>query len=125
MDEQALIIDMKPGMVATWPLHAPHRVMNQGDLNVSVTVEWSPMSTIVQNGAQITNGILRRRFGWNPQIERQGKLGRLVRFAASRVLRKMKLVEAKSPQVQGYRFEVDPEGDSGVREFAQETKTAA
>jgi len=125
MDEQALVIDMQPGMAATWPLHAPHRVMNQGDLNVSLTIEWSPMQTIIQNGAQITNGILRRRLGLNPQIESQGKINRFIRFAASRVLRKMKLVEGKSPQKEGYQFNVDLDNNTGVAEFEKTSNKAA
>ncbi|MBL4616773.1 MAG: hypothetical protein JKY46_03680 [Robiginitomaculum sp.] len=125
MDDQALVIDMQPGMVATWPLHAPHRVMNQGDLNVSITIEWSPMQTIIQNGAQITNGILRRRFGLNPQIEKQGKINRFIRFAASRVLRKMKLVKAKSAQKEGYQFKVDASNQDGVVEFSKKSQKAA
>lgn len=125
MDDHALIIDMEPGMVATWPLHAPHRVINQGDLNVSVTVEWSSMATIIQNGAQITNGILRRKYARNPQIAAQGPINRLIRFMASRVLRKMKLVAAKSPQVAGYRFKIDPANARGVKELDEDSKTAA
>ncbi|MBL4595319.1 MAG: hypothetical protein JKX99_01945 [Robiginitomaculum sp.] len=125
MDEQAMVIDMKPGMVATWPLHAPHRVLNQGDLNVSISVEWSPFATIVQNGAQVTNGVLRRLFGMSPQIETQGTLHRLIWFAASRVLRKIKLVKVKSATQQGYLFDVDPDNDIGVTEHDKTTKSAA
>ncbi|MBL1431287.1 MAG: hypothetical protein COA60_007260 [Robiginitomaculum sp.] len=125
MDDHALVIDMQPGMAATWPLHAPHRVMNQGDLNVSLTIEWSPMQTIIQNGAQITNGILRRRLGLNPRIENQGKINRFIRFAASRVLRKMKLVEGKSPQKEGYQFKVDLDNNTGVAEFEKTSNKAA
>lgn len=116
-DAKATVFDMEPGMVATWPLHAPHRVLNQGDLNVSMTMEWSPMSTIIQNGAHITNGIQRRLMGHNPQIERQGQVARFVRFAASRVLRKMKLVKAKTPHEGGYLFAVNPKAESAVSEL--------
>src|SRR5690606_30490170 len=28
MDAAAQIVDLEPGMAATWPLHAPHRVEN-------------------------------------------------------------------------------------------------
>ncbi|VAV97584.1 hypothetical protein MNBD_ALPHA06-2245 [hydrothermal vent metagenome] len=124
MDEQALIIDMKPGMVATWALHAPHRVLNQGDMNVSIAVEWSPFSSVMQNGAQITNGILRRKLGMNPNIETQGTINRFVRFLLSRVLRKLKLVKAKSATAQGYMFDVAPENNDGIAEYPDKKAAA-
>ncbi len=113
-EDKATIYDLEPGMAATWPLHAPHRVVNQGDLNVSITVEYAPFSTIVQNGAMITNGIMRRRLGLDPQIEKQGRINRLMRFAASRVLRKMDLVKAKAASKSGYLFTIDPEAKNAV-----------
>lgn len=116
-DRKAQVFDMEPGMVATWPLHAPHRVLNQGDLNVSLTMEWSPMETIIQNGAQITNGIQRRLWGGNPQIKKQGAISRFLRFAASRMLRKMKLVKAKTAHEAGYLFAVDPKAETAVAEL--------
>jgi hypothetical protein len=124
MDEKALVYDLQPGQAASWPLHAPHRVLNLGDMNVSITTEYSPFSTIVQNGAHITNGILRRRLGLNLQIEQQGPLSRFVRFAASRVLRKMKLVKAKTAHDGGYLFDIDLETKTAVREL-QSAKAAA
>ncbi len=117
MDRKAIVYDLEPGMAVTWPLHAPHRVLNQGDVNVSITVEYSPFSTIMQNGAQITNGILRRCLGLNPRIEEQGFANRFVRFAASRVLRKMKLVKAKTAHEGGYLFKVDPRAKTAVKEL--------
>ncbi len=124
MDRKAVIYDLEPGMAATWPLHAPHRVLNQGDLNVSITVEYSPFSTIMQNGAQITNGILRRRLGLDPRIEEQGFASRFVRFAASRVLRKMNLVKARAAHEGGYLFKVDPHAETAVRELEEDRAMA-
>lgn len=106
-DDKAVVYDLQPGQAASWPLHAPHRVCNQGDMNVSITVEYSPLGTIVQNGAHITNGILRRKMGRNPKIETQSGLGRLARFAASQVLRRMNLVQASTPHESGYLFEIE------------------
>ncbi len=117
LDDKAIIYDLEPGQAATWPLHAPHRVLNQGDMNVSITMEHSPFNTIMQNGAQITNGILRRRLGLNPRIEDQGFASRFVRFAASRVLRKLPLVKAKTAHEAGYLFDVDPGSSTAVREL--------
>ncbi len=124
MDKKAMVYDLAPGQAACWPLHAPHRVLNLGDMNVSIAMEYSPFSTIMQNGAQITNGILRRRLGMNPKIEEQGFASRFVRFAASRVLRKMKLVKAKTAHEGGYLFDVDPDASTAVRELGGEKAAA-
>ena len=124
MDKKAEVYDLEPGQAACWPLHAPHRVLNLGDMNVSIAMEYSPFSTIMQNGAQITNGILRRRLGMNPSIESQGTLSRFVRFAASRILRKMKLVKAKTAHEGGYLFEIAPESKASVREFGKKNMAA-
>ncbi len=123
-DAKAMVFDLQPGQAATWPLHAPHKVQNSGDMNVSITMEYSPFSTIMQNGAQITNGILRRRLGMNPKIDDQGFTNQFMRFAASRALRKMKLVKAKSAAKSGYLFKIDLEAGNSVREF-DEQKGAA
>ncbi len=125
VENQAMVLDLEPGMAVSWPLHGPHRVENLGDLNVSITVEWSGMPTVIQNGAHITNGILRRKLGMNPQVENQGAISRFVRFAASRVLRKMKLVDAKAACKQGYEFEVDPDQKNAVTEYEAHSERAA
>lgn len=123
-DDKAMIYDLEPGQAVSWPLHSPHRVLNLGEMCVSLTVEFSPFSTVMQNGAQMTNGILRRRLGMNPQIEKQGVVSRFVRFMASRLLRKMKLVEAKAEHEAGYLFEIDPTADSAVRELKEKKQAA-
>ncbi len=123
-DDKAVVYDLEPGQAASWPLHSPHRVLNLGEMCVSLTVEYSPFSAVMQNGAQITNGILRRRLGLNPQIEKQGRLSRFIRFAVSRVLRKMTLVKAKTAHESGYLFSVDPEAATAVRELKQQKHAA-
>jgi len=124
MDKKAIVYDLEPGQAACWPLHSPHRVLNLGDMNVSIAMEYSPFSTIMQNGAQITNGILRRRLGMTPSIESQGTLNRFVRFVASRILRKLPLVKAKTAHEGGYLFEVAPESKTSVRELAEKNMAA-
>lgn len=60
MDQAARIVDLEPGMAATWPLHAPHRVENQEGFNVSLAVDYETWGSRILNGVYYTNGLLRR-----------------------------------------------------------------
>ncbi len=66
-DDHALVHDLEPGQMLTWPLNAPHRVENHDCLNVSMTVEYwtDPIrrSLITNMG----NAVLRHRFGIKPR----------------------------------------------------------
>ncbi len=62
-DSKAEVIDLEPGRMLTWPLNAPHRVVNYDCMNVSVTTEhWTPQ---LRNAYAVkyANGILRSRMG--------------------------------------------------------------
>ena len=64
-DDYAEIYDLEPGQMAYWPLHAPHRVVNEDCLNISLTLEhWDPE---VRNlfAVHYGNGVLRRTLGYN------------------------------------------------------------
>jgi hypothetical protein len=49
-----------------WPLNAPHRVENQGCLNVSVTTEYWAEDARRAHQINMANGTLRHRFGLRP-----------------------------------------------------------
>ncbi|HRE19507.1 MAG TPA: hypothetical protein PKW21_00535 [Rhabdaerophilum sp.] len=69
-DREALIVDLQPGQMMTWPLNAPHRVENHDCLNISMTSEhWTAE---IKRTQQITmaNGVLRNLFGWTPRSRR-------------------------------------------------------
>lgn len=66
-DRAAMIVDLEPGQMMTWPLNAPHRVENHDCLNISVTTEhWT---ADIRKHQQVTlgNGVLRNAFGWRPR----------------------------------------------------------
>jgi hypothetical protein len=66
-DRDAMIVDLHPGQMMTWPLNAPHRVENHDCLNISVTSEHWTMD--IKRAQQITmaNGVLRNVFGFTPR----------------------------------------------------------
>jgi hypothetical protein len=66
-DRQALVFDLEPGQMLTWPLNAPHKVQNEDCMNISVTTEhWTPQNRRAQK-VHLANAVLRHRLGLQPQ----------------------------------------------------------
>lgn len=65
-DRDALIVDLKPGQMMTWPLNAPHRVENHDCLNVSVTTEHWTDEIRRSQMLNTANGVLRNYFNLSP-----------------------------------------------------------
>ncbi|MCX5495971.1 hypothetical protein OSH11_14755 [Kaistia dalseonensis] len=65
-DRDALVFDLEPGQMLTWPLNAPHRVENYDVLNISVTTEHWTDEIRRSQMVTVANGILRQHFGIQP-----------------------------------------------------------
>lgn len=63
MEREAQPVALAPGQGLHIPLNAPHRVVNGGDLNVSVSVGYSTRRSRTVNGVLWFNGFLKRRLG--------------------------------------------------------------
>jgi hypothetical protein len=93
MDAQAQVFDLEPGMAAAWPLHAPHRIENQGTFNVSLSVDYQTWGSRLTNGAHYANGVLRR---WGAPVAPMRKTPMAARaglWAASLAMKRVGLVE--------------------------------
>jgi hypothetical protein len=66
-DEYAQIYEFEPGQMLYWPHTAPHRIENYDSLNVSVTANFVTSEIRRRQKVIMANGILRHRFGWQPQ----------------------------------------------------------
>ncbi|MDA7945947.1 MAG: cupin-like domain-containing protein [Hyphomicrobiaceae bacterium] len=66
-DAEAAAIDLEPGWALSWPQNAPHRVDNLDGLNVSITTDYYTPAAQRKYGVYYTNGLMRRRFGWDPK----------------------------------------------------------
>jgi len=116
MDADAERVVFHPGDAAAWPLHAPHRVVNGDDLNVSISVEYTTPATARTNGVFYTKGWLRRRMGIDLGPSRGTPEGmKPFYWAASRPLRLLdrfrKTVESSNPR----RFDVDLSYPDNIR----------
>jgi hypothetical protein len=62
-DRDALVMDLEPGQMLTWPLNSPHRIDNHDCLNISVTTEhWTTQNRRSQQ-VSLANAVLRHRLG--------------------------------------------------------------
>ena len=116
-ENHAQVFDLEEGEMICWPLHTPHRVENMGTLNISLATEYTTPEARLVNNAMYFNGVMRRRFGWNPgRIAQCEGLDLKARFAAGMAMRKLGVsVPVDTPHEGGYRFEVDPDAPLGVR----------
>jgi len=63
LDKYALVYDVQPGQMLTWPQHAPHRVNNLGGLCVSLSTEHKNPLARRRINVHLANHFLRRRLG--------------------------------------------------------------
>lgn len=105
-DANAKVFDLEPGMAITWPLHAPHRIENQGTFNVSLSVDYQTWGTRMTNGAHYANGLLRR---WKLPVAAMSATpapARAALWGAHLALKRMNLVQDRIQSIER-SFELD------------------
>lgn len=63
-DKYALVYDVEPGQLLTWPQLAPHRVENTEGLCVSLSTEHKNPRARRRLNVHTGNYVMRKRFGW-------------------------------------------------------------
>ncbi|MEV1295974.1 cupin-like domain-containing protein [Pseudonocardia sp. NPDC049635] len=113
-DEYAREYELTPGDMLHWPLNAPHRIVNQNVLNVSLTTEhWtfpSRRAYLVNFG----NGVLRSRLGWRPRSRSTEGPGFLGKAALATVWRATGLRDREAAERRP-TYIVDPSAPWGRR----------
>ena len=116
-DKYALVFDVQPGELITWPQHTPHRVTNLEGLNVSLSTEHKNPRARRRINVHLANQFLRRQFGIaTPHVEVDGASAHL-KQTLSRALRywsKLRGIE-KEQFTYPISFVVDPSAPHGVR----------
>lgn len=116
-DDHATIFDLRPGEMLTWPLYAPHRVVNHDCLNVSVTMEHWTDAIWRSYAVHYGNGVLRRTFGLaNPSTRADGFS--VYPKAASALVWKKLGRQISGDVVKARDFRVDSSSANGRRDFA-------
>ncbi len=112
-DDDAFVVDLEPGMMASWPQNAPHRIVNHDMMNVSLSVEYMSWPALARANMLYTNGVLRRRFGMSPNRTRDTGAKMWAKAALARALKLgggRKVFRKDSP----ISFKVDPQREGGV-----------
>ena len=125
LDKLAVVYDLQPGEMVTWPQHTPHRVVNTGGLNISLSTEHMTKSGARRNNVFLANRHFRQLLpgsyrgtkltGWQPVLKE----------FALRVMRRIPILAPVPPQGYEYpvTFEVDLEAPDCVRPLHVGTPT--
>ncbi|MFT4075014.1 MAG: hypothetical protein QM647_05715 [Asticcacaulis sp.] len=89
-DDKALIHDLKPGEMLTWPQNAPHRIVNGDMVNVSLSIEFMTPRALWHANVIYANGLLRRLFGLNPSLKRSPKILEPLKIVFARAYKLLK-----------------------------------
>ncbi|MCC6491645.1 MAG: hypothetical protein IT424_01340 [Pirellulales bacterium] len=116
-DELAVVHDLEPGEMITWPQHTPHRVVNTEGLNVSLSTEHMTPRAARRNNVYLANRHFRELLGGEWRRTQLEGWRPAAKELALRVCRRVPGLRPAPPQ--GYRypitFEVDLEADNCVR----------
>ena len=122
-DDKAMVHDLKPGEMLTWPQNAPHRIVNGDMVNVSLSIEFMTPRALWHANVIYANGLLRRLFGLNPSVAKSPKILEPFKIVFARAY---KLVSGgfkghKSPLTPAFSLDPKRHGtiiyDEGVRPF--------
>ena len=120
-DDLAVSYDLKPGEMITWPQHTPHRVVNTGGLNVSLSTEHMTRSAARRNNIYLANRYFRQFLPGNFRSTQLSGWRPAAKEFALRVARRMPIIAPQPPK--GYQypvtFEVDLQSTDCVRPLDQ------
>ena len=116
-DNLAVVRELNPGEMITWPQHTPHRVVNTGGLNVSLSTEHMTRAAGRKNNVYLANRHFRKLLGGTWRSTATSGWRPALKEAALRIVRRLPMIAPASPK--GYKypvsFMVDPETPLGVR----------
>jgi hypothetical protein len=93
-DDAAQSVTLEPGMMVTWPQNAPHRIVNGPMVNVSLSLEFMTPQALLRANVIYANGVLRRRFGMKPEIQKGLDPRALTKFGLARAFKAVNLQKA-------------------------------
>jgi hypothetical protein len=123
-DQFAVHYDLKPGEVASWPHNSPHRVVNLGNLNVSLSTNHSTPESEHRKLVYLANRFYRRRVGLPTTSTRENGLLANAKCFSYRVCRRLGLDPVKPSFEYRAKFRVDPRAPLGVAPLERAVRTA-
>jgi hypothetical protein len=99
-DASARLVEMRPGVMVSWPQNAPHRLVNGPMVNVSLSIEYLTPAALMRANVLYANGVMRRRLGARPRLSDGYSPANLAKFGLARAAKALKLqkeVSTKAP----------------------------
>jgi len=90
-DAGAEVVEMLPGVMATWPQNAPHRLVNAESMNVSLSIEFMTPGALMRADVIYADGLLRKRLGARPPVPGRAGLRSAPKVAVARAAKALKL----------------------------------
>ena len=115
-DARSQKIVLTPGLMATWPQTAPHRIDNSDCMNVSLSCEFMTTQAKIHANALWFDAYARRTWGTHPAIERNRAATKLTKAATAQVLKKFSSAPPAAPKPQP-TFVLDPNAENAVRDL--------
>ncbi|MCH9806480.1 MAG: hypothetical protein K0U74_01995 [Alphaproteobacteria bacterium] len=117
-DNYAEVHDLEPGDMATWPLNAPHQVINADSLNISVTTQHWTSEIRNAYAVNYANGVLRNAFGYRPRVNKPIGLQVYPKAALALAWKSLNLQKAHK-LIRTIDFELDPNAETGMRDLEE------
>jgi hypothetical protein len=126
-DELAIVYDLQPGEMVTWPQHTPHRVVNTEGVNVSLSTEHMTSRAARRNNVFLANRHFRYLFGGDFRSTELKGWRPAVKEFALRAMRRLPLIAPPAPKGFKYpvTFEVDLDAPNCVRQLGEREETLA
>lgn len=120
-DQEAMVVDLQPGQMVTWPQNTPHRVSNVEGLNVSLTTEHLTPKARRRIKLFRANRFMRHTLGYKNLSQNTEGLDYGAKVLAYSVVRAwQKLFPKKS---EGYyypvTFKLDPSNPAKIQDLAK------
>jgi hypothetical protein len=117
-DRDAVVMDLEPGQMLTWPLNSPHRIDNHDCLNISVTTEhWTPQNRRSQQ-VSLANAVLRHRFGLGARARQLSGPGFWARWALQAAWRRSPWARQAQRRERPIDFRLDLQAPGAVLDTA-------
>lgn len=117
-DQKAVMFDLMPGEVLSWPQNAPHRVVNLEGVNVSLSTIHETEESDRRKLVYCANRLFQRTYHIPARsIAETGMASRIKQFWY-RVLRRMDLVTAPTRRAYITNLRIDPNAATGISSIA-------
>ena len=112
-DEKAIVFDLNPGEVISWPQNSPHRIRNVGGLNVSFSTIYETEPSSRRKLTYCANRLLRRTYHLPARSTKETGISARLKCLTYRGFRKLGLVPVPPRRAYITRLRINPEAAGG------------